>query len=451
MYIVIVGAGEVGSYLARILAEEQHDVAVVELDEGLARSLEGSIDALVIHGSGVSHSALAQAGIARADLVLAVTEVDEVNLITCMAASHLGSRSLRTVARVRDHAYLAGEDHFSAMDLGLDLLVGPERATATEIVSQLTYHGTGEIHHLADGKLALLELPLSADSPLVHESIAELREVLPQPSLIAAIRGVEGFRIPRGDDRMSTDDRVYILTTPEVVGEWWILSGKPWHHVKHVHIIGCGTIGLHLARELEARKMFPSIVEINRARAERVARKLTKSLVRCGDGTDPELLTELLEERKDAVCVLIDDDEKAVLVGLFAKHLGAKKVIVRSDTVAYAPIAHKLGVDALISPRRAVADEILRFVRRGRVAAAHMLGDHEGEIIDLKVPHRPTNTDLLEKPLRELDFPAGALLGAVITPEGVRIADGGTRLAGGDDALVIALPQAIQAVEKLFT
>lgn len=451
MHIIIVGAGEVGEYLGRILVEEQHDVALIETDEHIARRLDSAIDALVVHGSGVSHHALESAGIARADLVLAVTAVDEVNLISCMAAGKLGKPGVRTVARVRDTEYLSGDNHFSAADLGLSLLVGPERATAKEIVDLLTYEGMGESHSLADGRLVLLELPLSSDSPLVHESLAELRDVFPQPSLIAAVRGPNGFRIPRGDDRMSVEERAYVLTTPEIVDEWWILSGNPWHHVRHVHIIGCGDIGFHLAKELEDRRMAPSIVESNRARAEWVAKRLPKSIVREGDGTDPALLEELLEERADAVVVLIDDDERAVLVGLFAKHLGAKKVIVRSDTAAYAPIAHKLGVDALISPRRAIADSILRFVRSGRVASAHMLGDHEAEILELEVPAEPVHREIIEKPLRELDIPAGALIGAVIRDGVVSIASGATQLRPGDELLVVALPGAISRTDKLVS
>lgn len=450
MYIIIVGAGEVGTYLARILSEEQHDVAVVEADEQLARDLDAEIDAMVIHGSGVSHRALEMAGIGRADLLLAVTQIDEVNLISCMTANRLGKKGLQTVARVRDTEYLSGETHFSADDLGLSLLVGPERATAAEVVELLSYEGMGEIHHLADGRIALLELPLGADSPLVHETLAELHEVLPQPSLIAAARGPGGFRIPRGDDRLTQDDRVYILTSPEIIDEWWILSGLPWHHVRHTHIIGCGDIGFHLAHELENKRMPPSIVEIDVKRAEWVANHLKKSIVRAGDGTDPDLLKELLEERSDAVVVLIDDDERAVLCGLFAKHLGAKKVIVRSDTTAYAPIAHKLGVDALISPRRAVADSILRFVRRGQVASAHMLGDHQGEILELEVPAQPKRPEIVGTPLRELRFPAGSLVGAVVREDGVVIASGDTVLAPGDSLLVVATPGCIQELERLL-
>jgi trk system potassium uptake protein TrkA len=449
MYIIIVGAGEVGNYLARILVEEHHDVAIVDHDENLARGLEAQLDALVIHGSGVNPEALRRAGIAKADLVLAVTHSDEVNLIACMTAKKLRSKT-QTVARVRESLYLADESSMNAKDLGLDLLVGPERAVASEVVSILGYEGAGEVHYLADGRIALLELPLSTDSPLVHETLAELRDVFPSPSLIAAIAGPNGLRIPRGDDRMAADERAYVLTVPGNSDEFWILSGRPWHHVRHTLIVGCGRIGFHLARQLEGQKMFPTIIEKDRKRAEWVATRLTKSIVLQGDATDPDFIREQLEERADAVVVLLEDDEKAIIVSLFTKQLGAKKVMCRVDKPAYWHIAHTLGIDALLSPKRAVAHEILRFVRRGSIHAAHMLGDHEGEILEMRVPDEPKNARIIGTPLKDLRFPDGALLGAIVKDDGIVIATGDTVLSAGDDLLVISLPGTIPAIEKLL-
>jgi trk system potassium uptake protein TrkA len=322
---------------------------------------------------------------------------------------------------------------------------------AQEVVGLLSYQGAGNVHYMAGRRIALLELPLSADSPLAHETLAELRDVFPTPSLVAAISGARGVRIPRGDDRLSADERAYVLTLPSNINEFWILSGKPWHHVRHVLIVGCGDIGFHLATELETRGLYPTIIEVDEQRAEWVAKHLTKSIVLQGDATEPDLLREQLEERADAVVVLIDDNEKALLIGLFARHLGAKKVIVRSDKAAYAPIAHRLGIDALISPKRAVADQILRFVRRGQVESAHMLGDHEVEILELRVPAEPREPAIVTRPLRELDFPHGALVGAVIRGEQVIIPDGEARLQPHDDVFLICTPEAISGVERLLS
>jgi len=446
VYIIIVGAGEVGTYLARMLVSEEHDVALIEREESIVRGLDASLDALVIRGSGIDRDCLASAGINKADLVLAVTAIDEVNLITCMVASRLAP-DVRTVARVRGIEYLVSRAGLTADSLGLSKLVGPERAIASKVVSLLQYEGAGEMRKVAGGKLVLLELPLGPDSPFVHETLSELTEVLGDKSLVCAVLGDHGVRIPRGSDKLQVDERAMILTTPDSVDMFMILSGKPWHHVHHVLIIGCGTIGFHLAQELEAMRVYPTIIEMDAARAEFVAQRLDKCEVLHGDGTDTELLTEELAERADAVVVLLEDDEKAMLLGLFAKHLGAKKVIVRSDKPAYWPIGRKLGIDALISPQRALADAILRYVHRGEFESAHIIGSQEGEMIQLKV----SNAKIIGKPLKEIDFPIGSLIGAVIRDGEVDIARGHTVLQAGDDVLVVALPAAVQKVEKLLT
>ncbi len=448
MYIIVVGAGEVGRYLATILVQEGHDVATIEASEEVARGLESALDCLVVHGSGVNPEVLAQAGIRKADLFIAVTEVDEVNLVSAMIASRMGNKPT-TVARVRElEHYQAGT--LQSKDMGLSLLVGPEYSVAKQVVGQLSFEGAGEIRSLAHGRLVLLELPLTEDSPLCNETLAELSDTFPDPSLVAGIIGNKGLRIPRGDDTLAPDERAEILTTPDNVDEFIILSGKPWHHVRHVLIIGGGSIGYRLARELESQRLYPTIIEWKKERAEWLSRKLDKSIVLLGDGTDPQLLKEQLEEVADAVVVLLDDDEKAVLVGLMAKHLGAKKVVVRSDKLEYAPIAHKMGIDALISPRRALANHILAFVRRGRVSTAHMLGDNEGEVLEFEIPANPINEKLLDTKLKDLAFPRDALVGGIIRGEKVFIPDGDAHFEAGDTLLVVALPNAIAAVEKLI-
>lgn len=452
MYVVIVGAGEVGSYVARILVDEGHDVAVIEIDDGLARRLDATLNALVVHGSGVQPGVLKRAGIERADLLLAVTAVDEVNLIASMTARKHGNERLRAVARIRQSPDVAGDLALSAADLGLDALVSPEHALTAAIMAALRYAGSGEMRELAGGKLVLVGMDLGADSPLLHETLAQVRTDFPGEFLVVAAQGRNGIRIPMGADRLTADERAFVLARPENLTELAILSGQPWHRVQRILIVGCGNTGLALARELESQGLRPTIIENDRERAELVSGLLSRSLILHADGSDPELLRARIEEdRIDTVIVLLEEPEKSLLIGIFATSLGASKVIVRCDEAGYIPLANKLGVDAVISPKRAMADAILRYVRRGTVESTLLLGEHAAEVLHLKVPERPTQPGLITQPLKDLPFPKESLVGAVIRGTAVIIGSGETILRSGDEILVVCRAEALGRLEQLLS
>lgn len=452
MYVVIVGAGEVGGYLARILVDEGHEVAMVELDEALARRLDASLNALVVHGSGVSPDVLRRAGIEHADLLLAVTAIDEVNLIACMTGRKHGGPRLRAVARVRQSREVAGAVALSAEDLGLDALISPEQAITSAIADVLRYAGGGEMRTLAGGKLVLVGMALGPDSPLVHETLAELRQDFPGEFLVVAVQGRDGLRIPAGADRLLAEERAFVLARPGGLTQLAILSGEPWHHVRRTLLVGCGNTGLALARELERQGLPATIVEHDPERAELVAGLLPKSLVIHGDGTDLEVLRERLSaERVDAVVVLLGEAEKSVLIGIFAKSMGAGKVVARCDELGYVPLANALGLDAVLSPKRAMADAILSYVRGGAVEAALLLGEHEAEVLQLRVPDRPARRELISQPLKELGFPRGSLVGAVIRGDEAILGSGNVVLRPGDELLVVTRPEALAKVAELLS
>ncbi|MBI4563520.1 MAG: Trk system potassium transporter TrkA [Planctomycetes bacterium] len=451
MYVVIVGGGEVGSYVARVLVEEGHDVAVIEADEDLARRLDASMNALVVPGSGVNPAVLQRAGLEQADLFLALTGSDEVNLIACMTGRKRGKEGLRTVARVRWAWQAPGDPALSADELGLEALISPRREIATETIHTLRYVGSGEVRELAGGKVVLVGMALGADSPLVHETLASVRRDFAKDFLIVAVQGHDGLRIPTGSDRLQADDRAFVMTLPGNVAELAILSGQPWSFVRRVLIVGCGNSGLAVARELEAQNLTPTIIEADRERAELVAGLLPRSLIIHGDGSDPDFLRGRIEEREiDAVVVLLKDAEMSVLIGIFAKSLGARKVIVRCDESGYVPLAHKLGVDAVLSPNRAMINAILRHVRRGKVEATLLLGDHEAEVLEFKIPEKPVNADLFEKPLKDIPFPPSVLVGAVVRGGEAIIASGTTVLQPGDELLVVCARESLGPVERLL-
>lgn len=450
MHIIIIGAGEVGRYLAEILIEERHDVCIVEQDEKLARELDEQLDAQIVQGTGVSREALFRAGIPKADLLLAVTEVDEVNLVAAMTAERM-KPECATVARVRNQRYLFGTDALDTGEYGVDLLVGPEQAIAEHVVKLLQYVGPGQISPLSDGKIVLLELPILPHSPFAYTTLGELLPELPKQALVAAVLGSDGvMRMAAPDGRFSVGERVFILCPPTEIASLLAIAGVEGHHVKRVLLIGGGEIGYGVARALQRLKFDTTLVESDPDRAEHIAAKLTKTTVILGDGTDPKLLEEQMNDGQDAVVVLLDDDEKSLIAGVMAKHLEARKVVTRVDKRAYTSLAQKLGIDALISPRRAVADSILRFVRRGHITSTTMLGDHQGELIDFRIDKKPKK-ELANRPISELKLPQGSLIGVIIRGEELIIPSSGTEtLEPEDHVFVVALREAVPLVEELF-
>ncbi len=449
MHIIIIGAGEVGGYLAQILLEERHDVCIIEEDGTVARQLDDRLDAQVIQGTGVSREALFRAGIKRADLLLAVTQVDEVNLIAAMTAEKL-AKACRTVARIRDPRYLYGTDAINPKDYGVDFLVGPVQGVAAQVVQVLRYSGAGQITEMAEGKLMLLELPVMPHSALVYATFAELEPELPTGSSIAAVLRQDGMHITSKDDRFQVGERIFVLSPPQSVDAFLELTGAGGHSVERVLLIGGGDIALHVARALERLRFSVTVIEKNAERAHRMAVRLARSIVLNADGTDPAMLAEQVSGGHDAVVVLLADDEKSLLTGMMCKHLGAEKVVARVDAREYAPIAHKLGLDALISPRRALADAILRFVRRGKISSTKMLGDHEGELIDFRIDEE-AGERVIGRPLREITLPRNAALGAVVRDGEVVVpGDDNLTLCVGDHVFVVALRSALQDLEGLF-
>lgn len=451
MYIIIIGAGEVGSHLARIFIEDGHEVTIVEVDEELAARLDASLNALVVRGSGVNAAVLRRAGVERADLFLALTSIDEVNLIACMTARKYGRATLRVLARVRQSREVAGELALSAEDLGLDALISPEQAITAAVLEDLRYAGSGEMRELAGGKLELVGMDLAPDSPLVHDTLASLDEDFPGEFLVVGVQGPNG-RIPSGDDRLEAGERAFVLTRPQYLTELAILSGKPWYHVRRVLIIGCGSTGLAVARELAEQGFELTIIEQDYDRAQVVAGQLPDVLVLFGDGSDPEFLETQIDERRiDAVVVMLRDPEKAVLIGIFASSLGARKAIVRCDKPAYTDLANRQGVDGIISPKRAMTDAVQKYLRAGKVELTLRLGEQQVEIIQFTLPAEPVDAALVTKTLAELEFPKGALIGAVIRGEEVYIGRGDLVLQPGDELLVVTRRDALRKVEKMLS
>jgi trk system potassium uptake protein TrkA len=449
MHIIIVGAGRVGWKLAKMLAEEQQDVYVIERDEKLARELEDQLDVQVIHGSGFSQAILYRAGINKADLLLAVTHSDETNLITTITAERIAPKC-KTVCRVRDPRFIRGTDALDAKKYGVDYLISPEEAVAKQIVSVLQYDGPGQVSSLADGNLVLMEFPVQPHSVFGLATLAEIRAGLPSHTSIIAVLSGESLRITNDDDRFKVGDRIIVLCVPGEINDVLILGGSDPVHVNRILLIGGGDTGEHVAKELARLKFDVTIIEQDLERAEAIAAKLDKCTVIHGNGMLPAEMDEHIRDGHQAVAVLVDDDSKSLLGAITAKHYGAAKVIARVANQDYGAIARKAGIDALISPPRAMANSILHFARKHRSVSTTLLGNHLGELLDFELDQKPPRK-LLDTPIGKLKMPEGSRIGAIIRNNEMIVPDPeATQLEPGDHVFIVAMRAAISKVGELF-
>ena len=499
MNLIIVGAGEVGTYLARILAEEGHQITVIDSSESACEEAN-KLDVFVVNGNGSSTSALEEAGIAKADFFISVTNLDEVNMLSCMTAKKLGNPI--TIAVMRDSTYsdenfkLTEEDRKkkkkdnkkkdkkrkrkkpeaateeeleeekeeekegAAKDLGIDLALGTEDTVAQQIGNMIKSPGLSSHQFLHGRKLVLIENSVKDHFSGIDQKLSELKDKIPEPGNLIAIQRESKFIIPDGNTELRENDQVFTLTVNEKVDEYLEFFGFPKQEVHQILIVGCGTIGYHTARYLEQIGYSPTVIESDPERAQWAASRFKRANVMQYDATEIDIIREQVEqEGKDAVAVLLKQEETALLISMYAKHLKASQVICRVDDFKFAPIAYQAGVDSLISPQRALAQRILEEVRRVNLTSnmtdTIVLGDNEIEILDFKIPPEG-NDKVCGTPMSELNekkrIPAGAMIGAILRGDSSEpeLPRGDTIINPGDHVILSVKTKDIKTVEKLF-
>ncbi len=443
MYAVIVGAGEVGFHIATILSREGHEVAIIDRDHEAYQRATEEIDGLAVHGNGASRHILEQASMGRADLLVAVTDSDEVNMIACMAAKAVGVA--RTVARVRNQEYYEESGALSAGFIGVDHVIQPELAVAAEVVGIAAIPGALDVETFAGGHVSVIEVQIGPECTCLDTPLRDLG--LAGEVLVAAILRGGQTTIPRGDSTLQAGDRVFLSgkadATIAAAGRLTGQQGVP----KKVILMGCGEIGMNIARGLEAKRIQLTVFEKDPEQAARAADILRRSLVIADEGIDEAVLIQEGVQASDLFIAATGDDRLNILTALVAKQLGAKRTIAIVERTEFSRVVESVGVDVALSPRRMIASAILRFVRAGSVVNAAVLDKSAGEALEFAVK---SSCPVCGHRLSEIDFPQGAIVGALVRADEVSIPGGRTELADGDIAVVFALPHAIRGVEKLF-
>ena len=443
VHAIIIGAGKVGFSIAQMLSYEGHDVVVIEKDEERFLYIQETLDVQTILGSGSSPVILEEAGVTNSDLVVAVTETDELNIVSCLMAKQYGVP--KTVARVRDPDYVETSHKSPQFSLGIDLIINPEQVTAKEIIKLMEVPEALNVEYFADGQIQLLELKLTESAVVVGKRLKDLD--LAGNALIVAISRSGKMIIPRGDNHLQVNDIVFIVARTEQMVDVEKLLGKSRAAIEKVMILGGGRIGYYLARLLEEKKKEVKIIEKDREKCRVISGKLNHSLVLNGDGTDIDLLQEEGAGEVDLFVAVTGDDKLNLLVSLIAKHLGVENtitVIRRSD---YIPLVEKVGIDTVVSPRSLTTSTILKLILPQEVVSVSFLGGADAETLELIVPERCRAN---YKKLKELKFPKGAILGSIMRDNTAIVPVGDDVIMPGDKVMVFTLPEAVSRVNEFF-
>jgi trk system potassium uptake protein len=450
MKIVILGAGQVGSSVAEGLVSEQNDITVVDLDAQRLRALEDRLDLRTVMGSAAHPSVLKQAGIEDADLLVAVTQSDDTNLVACRLAARLFNVP-RRIARLRSTDYLSNEKVIGEDGFDIDLAICPEQVLTEYIVKLVEFPEALQVLDFADGRVSLVAVRAFAGGPLVGRPLKELRQHMPHidTRIVAIFRGDRSI-FPDGDTVVEPDDEVFCVAASGHIREVMRELRRMDRAVKRVMIAGGGNIGLRLAFALE-QDYSVRLIEHNKRRCELLGARLGKALVLNGDATDEELLEDESIGDMDLFVAVTNDDENNIMSSLLAKRMGARRVVALINRRSYVDLLQAGQIDIAISPSQATIGTLLAHVRRGDVVAVHSLRRGAAEAIEAVVHGGAESSRIAGRRVEEIKLPPGATAGALVRGDQVIMCHHDTRIEAGDHVIVfVTSKRLVPQVEKLF-
>lgn len=446
MRIIIVGAGEVGYHLAERLSQQGQDVVVVDSSPEKAEVIGDRLDVLTVVGNGAAVPVLEEAGVDRADLFLAVTNRDEVNIIGCLAADRMGVP--RKIARVSNADFFMDRGVLSREQLGIDLMINPERECAEETFKLLSSEVASELIEFAEGRVMLVGLRVQEGAPVAGRTIVELAEQLEERRYTTVAIQREGVtEIPTGESRIEAGDQIYLVSPASEMKHLPALAGYEAYPLRRVMIAGGSVEAVYLAGFLEEERIACTIIERDRGRCVELSTALPQTLILHGDATDAELLEMEGVGATDGFVAYSNHDETNLLASLMAKATGARKVVSLIERRQYMGIAPRLGIDATVSPRLSAANGILRYIHRANVSTVAALRGVDAEAIEVRIGPRAR---ALGVPFREVEFPPGGVVGAIVRDGALITPRGDDWVQSGDHVVLFGRPDAIPALEKLF-
>ena len=445
MKIVIAGAGDVGTHLARLLSYENKEITIIDLSAERLQKIANQIDVAVVRGSATSFKVLKDAGVRAADLFIAVTDSEEVNLATAIIAKKLGAK--RTVARIANEEFMLDKKTLDLKDIGIDELISPESLAAREVKRLLRIAAVTDSFEFDQGLLSLIGITIDQQSALVDRPLAETAKLNPRNTfiIVAVLRGSRTI-IPNGDTTLQVNDHVYFIAEPDGIDLVLELTGKKDIEINNMMILGGGKAGYHTARKLSQTYKI-KLIERDKDKCFNLADELPDALVINGDGRNVDLLEEEGLADMDAFVALTGDSETNIISCLVAKDRGVKKTIALVENSDYIQLSQNIGVDTMINKKLIAANFIFRYIREGDVISIAGIHGVEAEILEYEVN---SNCKIANRRLRNLDFPKEAVIGGVIRHQKGYIALGSFEFENNDRVVVLSKPEALNAVEAFF-
>ena len=451
MRIVICGAGQVGYGIAEKLAAEQNDVSVIDSSPRLVGIVRDTLDVRGVVGHGSHPDVLAEAGADNADMLIAVTFSDEVNMVACQVAHTLFNVPTK-VARIRAQSYLAPhwQDLFQRENLPIDVIISPEIEVGDTVLRRLSLPGAAETVAVADEGVVMVGVLCEEDCPVVDTPLRQLTALFPDLGavVVGIVRRGRLF-VPRSEDAVLAGDLAYVVSPRDQVRRTLAIFGHEEQQASRVVIAGGGNIGLYVAHALETRHPGTrvKVIEASRERALAIAEELKRTVVLSGSALDQEILREADVQDADTIVTLTNDDETNILSAVMAKNLGCKRNLCLINSTSYPAFTHALGIDAYVNPRAVTISRVLRHVRRGRIRGVHSVQNGQAELIEAEALE---TSPLVGKPLRELKLPDGMRIGAIWRKGEVVAPRGDVRIQAHDRVVIFALAEQVRQVEQMF-
>lgn len=451
MRVIICGAGQVGYGIAERLAAENNDVSIIDTSPDLIRSVRDSLDVRGFVGHGSQPDVLAAAGAEQADMIIAVTLYDEVNMVACQVAHSLFNVPVK-IARIRAQSYLQTHymDLFSRDHLPIDVVISPEIEVGRMVMQRIAFPGATDIVRFAEDQVAMVAIECREECPVINTPLGQLTELFPDlPSTVVGVWRNDNLFIPHSADQLVAGDMAYVVTRVDQVRRTLGLFGHEEAAATRIVIAGGGNIGLFVAQAMERKQSRTKvkIIENSRQRAVAVADELRRTVVLQGSALDQKLLMEADIQRADLMVALTNDDQVNILSSVMAKRLGCKSNLVLINNPTYHDFVRPLGIDASVNPRTVTISKVLRHVRRGRIRAVHKIQTGAAEVIEAEALE---TSPLVGPPLREIEFPDGMRIGAVYRGREVIKPSGSLRIKPKDRVVIFALESAVRQVEQMF-